>query len=96
MLSNIVGNSELLISQVYDDNFGESFKIQCTTRKYTVAVNLNSFQWVALPIPAMKHVTCVSKMQIFTRIYVRILHVGTSANPHFTPVLNGVPLDIYN
>ena len=50
MLSNIVtlafsAIAELLISQVYDyDNFEESFQIQCTARKYTVAVNLNSFQ----------------------------------------------------
>ena len=33
----------------------------------------------------MKQVTCVGKMRIFTCIYIRILHVGTSANPHFTP-----------
>ena len=32
-------------------------------------------------VPAVKHVTCVGKMWIFTRIYIRILHVGTSADP---------------
>ena len=30
-------------------------------------------------VPAMKHVTCVSKMHIFTHICICILHVGTSA-----------------
>ena len=30
-------------------------------------------------------VTCVCKMRIFNRIYIRILHVGKSAHPHFTP-----------
>ena len=38
-------------------------------------------------VPAMKHVTCVGIMRIFTRIYIRILHVETSADPHFTPAL---------
>jgi len=27
-------------------------------------------------------ITCVGKMRIFTCIYIRILHVGTSAHPH--------------
>ena len=39
----------------------------------------------------MKHVTCVGKMRIFTLIYIRILHVGTSTDLHICilPVTDG-------
>ena len=39
----------------------------------------------------MKHVTCVGKMRIFTLIYIRILHVGTSADLHIRilPITDG-------
>ena len=39
-------------------------------------------------------VTCVGKMRIFNRIYIRILHVGTSAHPHFTPVTASYPCTV--
>jgi len=42
----------------------------------------------------MKHLTCVGKMRTFTHIYIRILHVGTSADPahpHFTPAPRTYP-----
>jgi len=58
--------------------------LRCTTRKYTVTVNLIVFNDLRCLVPAVKHVTCVGKMRIFTCFYIRILHIGTSA---FYPAL---------
>jgi len=58
--------------------------LRCTTRKYTVTVNLIVFNDLRCLVPAVKHVTCVGKcgsLPASTSTFYTLEH------PHFTPPL---------